>query len=132
MKKQLTCIVCPRGCQLTVNLEGPGAPTVEGYACKRGIEYAKQEAVRPMRVLTANMKASGCAQPFSVRTSAPIPKERILECAAALKRCRPKLPIRIGDVVVPDVLSLGVDIIATQSLDISDKLDSLVSIDSDQ
>jgi len=122
MTTELICINCPLGCRMSVTIRDKQPPLVEGNACGRGAAYALQEAVRPMRVLTANMKAKGCARPFSVRSSAAVPRERLLDCAAALKRCHPSLPIHIGDVVLTDFLGLGVDIVATQNLDFSPNL----------
>ena len=48
MKRELTCIVCPKGCQLTVELEGKKVLSVEGYTCKRGVAYAEAECTAPM------------------------------------------------------------------------------------
>lgn len=121
MTKELVCINCPMGCRMTVTLAGEAVEQVTGNHCKRGSEYAVQEAVRPMRVLTGNMKARGCARPFSVRTSGPIPKAMLLSCAAELKRHHPAPPIALRDVVLSDLCGTGADVIATQSVETSDE-----------
>ncbi len=108
---------------MSVIIQDNRQPLVEGNVCGRGRAYALQEALHPMRVLTANMKARDCARPFSVRSSAPLPKDQLPACAAALKSCHPPLPIHIGDVILADVLGLGVNIIATQNLDFSPNID---------
>ena len=107
MKRSLTCICCPKGCTVFVDAEDGRVLSVEGNGCEKGHAYAVQEAVAPMRVLTGIMRAEGCERPFAVRTDRPVPKERMRECAAALKRVRPKAPIRIGDVVIRDLAGTG-------------------------
>ena len=52
----------------------------------------------------------------SVRTRGDVPKERVLDVARA--RCRVHLtaPVHAGDVVIPNVLGTGVDVVATRSV----------------
>lgn len=116
MEKQLVCIICPMGCRLTAEIEDGKAVSISGQSCKRGEEYARQEAETPLRVLTGNMKAQGCPQPFSVRTDKPVPRDKLLACALELKQHRPAPPIAMGDIVIKDILGTGCDVIATQDL----------------
>ena len=114
MRKELTCICCPTGCAIRVETEEGRILSVEGNRCEKGRAYAVQEATAPMRVLTGIMRAEGCERPFAVRSDRPVPKERMLGCAAELKRHRPKPPIRIGETVIKDILGTGADIVAAQ------------------
>ena len=114
MKKEFVCINCPLGCRLSVQLDGDTVQEVSGNRCKRGADYARQEAVCPMRVLTGNMRAQGCERPFSVRSSGPVPKSMLLRCGQELKKIHPPRPVRMGDVVIHDILGTGVDVIATR------------------
>ncbi len=114
MDKSIVCIGCPLGCRLVAVVEGNTVRSVSGNACKRGVAYAKQEAVMPLRVLTGNMRARGCRLPFSVITDKPVPRHMLLACAAELKRHRPAPPIAMGDMVIRDILQTGCNIIATQ------------------
>ena len=41
--RELTCIGCPMGCALTVELNGSEVVSVTGQTCKRGEDYAKKE-----------------------------------------------------------------------------------------
>ena len=116
MEKQIICVGCPMGCRLTVEIEDGEATSVAGHDCKRGAEYARQEAVMPLRVLTGNMKAHGCTKPFSVRTDRPVPKELLLKCALELKRHHPAPPIAMGDIVIENLLGTGIGVVATQDL----------------
>lgn len=51
-----------------------------------------------------------------VRVSADIPKDRIFDVMDAIRTVTVTERIGRGDVVIPDVLGLGVDVIATSSL----------------
>ena len=114
MKKELICINCPLGCHMTVDIENDIVSHVTGNNCKRGKEYAAQEAILPMRVLTGNMRAKGCIQPFSVKSDGPVPKAMLLKCASELKNHHPEAPIVRGQIVITDILGTGVNMIATQ------------------
>lgn len=116
MERELVCISCALGCRLDVNIENGAVRSVTGNACKRGREYACQEAVRPVRVLTAVMKAQGLQKPFSVRTDKPVPKDMLLACARELQRYHPKPPIAMDDVIIENILGTGSDIVATSDL----------------
>lgn len=74
MTRELTCIVCPKGCQLTVELEGKAILSVSGHTCKRGEAYAVSECSAPMRTLTTTAPVmSGGVVP--VKTEGAIPKD---------------------------------------------------------
>jgi CxxC motif-containing protein len=116
MTKELVCIECPMGCRLTVTLEDNAVVDVTGHTCPKGPVYARQEAVRPLRVVTSLMRASNRERPFSVKTAAPVPKDRVLECARIIRNTRFPAPVRTGQTVITDVCGTGVDVIATQDV----------------
>ena len=112
----LTCIVCPRGCQLTVKFDSDGKISdISGYGCKRGITYAENECTHPVRTVTSTVKCEGGAI-ISVKTSDTVPKERVFDVMCEINRTLAKPGIKIGDVVIKNVLSLGVDVIATSNV----------------
>ncbi|MCR5452497.1 MAG: DUF1667 domain-containing protein [Lachnospiraceae bacterium] len=116
-KRNLTCIGCPMGCQLTVTLEDGKVMEVTGNTCKRGETYAIDEVTNPTRIVTSTVKVSGGNEAMvSVKTGSVIPKNKIFECASALKGVEVKAPVKIGDVIVPNVCDTGVDIIATKNV----------------
>ena len=115
-EKQCICINCPMGCHLTVTLNNGEVTSVSGNTCKRGETYGRQEATAPQRVLTCLMRAANRQKPFSVKTSAPVPKELLFRCADQVYRTRPDAPIAMGDVVIHDLCGTGVDVLATQDL----------------
>lgn len=116
MKRELTCIVCPRGCALSVELcEEDGKVkvlSVEGNGCRRGVTYAQSECTAPVRTLTTTVRTSGGGV-VAVKTAAPIPKEKMMEAMGVLARVTAKEPVKIGDTVVKNILETGVDVVAT-------------------
>ena len=116
MEKHLVCINCPIGCRLTVTIEDSKVCSISGNTCSRGEEYARQEAVEPLRVLTSLMRVEGREKPFSVKTSAPIPKRLLFDCVNEIFSHRAVAPIHVGDVILPNVCGTGCDVISTQEV----------------
>jgi len=113
--RNLTCIVCPRGCQLTVNFDSDGKiAEIIGNACKRGVTYAENECTHPMRTVTSTVKCVGGAI-ISVKTSDVVPKERVFEVMREINRVRADDGAKIGEGIIKDVCSLGVDVVATSN-----------------
>lgn len=114
--KELVCIGCPRGCQLQIESNGDGF-TVTGNTCKRGEAFAISEMTEPKRTICSVVKTAFPEAPvLPVRVSADIPKERIFDVMAQLRTVTVTERIGRGDVVIPDVLGLGVDVIATSNI----------------
>lgn len=117
MIRELTCIGCPMGCQITAELSESGEIlSVTGYTCGIGKKYAHEELTCPTRMVTALMEAVGNKMPLSVKTSQPIEKTKIFDCLAEIKRAKAQLPVHIGDVVIKGVCGTSVDIVATREL----------------
>lgn len=117
MEQTITCINCPVGCRMTVSLSDQGEYlSVTGNTCPRGAAYAKQECTLPERMITAVIPVPGCETPLSVKTSSPVPKQLISAVMKELSRAKVTLPVAIGQVILPDVLGTGSDIIATRNL----------------
>ena len=112
----LICINCPKGCHLTVE-EVDGEIKVSGNSCPRGMTYAINEMTNPLRTLTSSVgiDSEKCHR-LPVITSSPIPKGRIMDVMKALKGVEAKVPVKLGDVILSDVLGLNVDIIASKSI----------------
>ena len=115
MKKELTCIGCPMGCLLSVEMEDGTVTRVDGNSCLRGDSYAKQECTAPERMLASLMTTDG-AMPISVRTERPVPKASVFRCLAEMRATHPKLPVHIGDVLIENVANTGVSVIATRNV----------------
>ncbi|MFA4844013.1 MAG: DUF1667 domain-containing protein [Candidatus Margulisiibacteriota bacterium] len=115
MFRKITCIECPIGCQLEVNEEGGHVISVTGNKCDKGPVYAQQEIENPMRVLTTTVLAVGLEPKLvPVRTSRPIPKAKLMEAMAVIAKTRLTHPVKVGDVVIKDLLGLETDLLATR------------------
>ncbi len=111
MKRTLTCIACPLGCTLSVELEGKSVLSVEGNTCKRGREYAISECTSPVRTVTTTMKCKN-GDLVSVKTRKPIPKDKVFEAMEIINSTVATLPVCVGDVLIKDLF--GSDVVATQ------------------
>ena len=117
MTRLITCINCPVGCRMTVEMSGNGAfISASGNACPRGERYAAQECTCPTRVITAVLPVVGTSVPLSVKTSLPVPKDRISEIMGILSKTVISPPVAIGDVLIADVLHTGADVVATRNI----------------
>ena len=117
MTRLMTCIECPQGCRLTVEADGSRVISAAGHKCPRGENYAKQEVEAPMRTLTTVVRTKGLElKMLPVRTSKPIPKEKLLEAMEAVKRMTLTTQVKTGSVIAENILGLGADLIATREL----------------
>lgn len=111
MSKQInmTCIMCPMGCQLVVE-KSKKEIRVSGNTCVRGEQYAKEEVVCPKRILTALVKTQKGVLP--VKTTIAIPKEKMFDVVKEINSIKIKKG-KMGDIVIKNVLNLGADIVVT-------------------
>ena len=117
MVKTLTCVASPIGCTLSAQIETGEVVSVSGNTCKRGEAYAKTECIAPVRSLTTTVRVNGGAYPLvSVKSAAPLPKEKLLDCMALINQTQIDAPVTMGEIIIPDILGTGVDIIATNRL----------------
>lgn len=116
--KKLTCINCPVGCSLKVEMDGENVICVSGNTCRRGEIYARKEVTNPTRIVTSTVKVvNGTSGTVSVKTKEDIPKEKIFACVQALKGIEVQAPVHIGDVIFENVAGTGVDIVATRNVE---------------
>ena len=115
MIKKFVCIQCPRGCQLKVDTD---TMTVTGFSCPRGKEYGIHEATHPVRTITSTVLVTRGSLPrCSCKTSLPVPKEMIFDVMKEIDALRVEAPVKIGDVLIHDVLHTGSDVIATKNIE---------------
>lgn len=114
--REMTCIVCPNGCKLTVD-DSKEEIQVTGNLCKRGYAFAVTELTHPMRTICSTVRTAFPETPVvPVRVSAEIPKERIFDVMREINQVYVTERVGNGDVVIPDVLGLGVDVIVTSDV----------------
>jgi len=118
MKRTFTCIVCPNGCEIDAEYEGNQVLSVSGNLCPKGKTYVTQELTDPRRTIATSVRVTGGDLPVvSVRLTSAIPKNRIFDVMREIQRCALTAPVRIGDVVIENVLGLGSDVIVTKNID---------------
>jgi CxxC motif-containing protein len=114
---RFTCVICPTGCSITVSAPASGPLQITGATCKRGKEYAEQEYREPKRMLITTMRIDGGVLPvLPVRSDKALPKQRIFEAVQFVSTIALRAPIKMGTVVVPNLLNLGVDVIASRDM----------------
>ncbi len=115
MIRNLTCIVCPLGCQLQVEIEGDKVISVSGNTCKRGEAYGQDECTNPIRTVTSTVRCdNGRLAP--VKTDRTIPKEKIGECMRIINETVAHAPLAVGDVISEDIF--GARLVATANVEV--------------
>lgn len=112
--KELICIVCPRGCHLSVDEE---TLEVSGNSCPKGEEYGKNEVLSPMRTVTGSVAVvGGIHARLAVRTDKAVPKAKIFEIMDVLHSFTATAPIKRGEVLIENICDTGADIIASRNM----------------
>ena len=112
MTRELTCIICPRGCALKVELEDKKIISITGNSCPRGLVYAEDECLHPQRTVTSTVRCED-GRVISVKTDRAIPKDKVFECMKMINSATAHLPLSIGDVIISDVF--GANVVATEN-----------------
>jgi CxxC motif-containing protein len=116
-EQRLSCIVCPMSCEGKVILESGQIKEIVGFTCQRGINYARTEVTAPQRMLTTTVRITGGTLPLlPVISKTALPKDKIISCARCLSTVTVAAPVQEGEVIYPNVLNLGVDMVATRAI----------------
>ncbi len=117
-ERKIICIVCPLACNMTVAIDDEGnATSVTDNQCKEGKKHALNECEFPGRVLTTTvLTESNVCKLLPVRSNRLFPKDRLMECAHFLAKVKVKPPVKIGQIISPNILDTGADIISTEEL----------------
>ncbi len=119
MDRVITCIVCPKGCEITLQVKDGAVVRLNGALCERGETYVKQEIADPKRNIASSVKVIGGALPLvSCRLSDVIPKGEIFRVMDEIKGIAIKPPVRIGQILIENVAGLGVNVIATKDVEV--------------
>lgn len=136
IEQQVTCIICPRGCRLTVSgrIEVPEEKndtvrdsneiaritkdlSVQGNLCPRGVEYGKKEVTFPTRKVTSTVRINHSVfTRLPVVTKEPVPKDKVFEVMAAINKTSVNCPVRMGDLILQNVAGTGIDVIASRNM----------------
>ena len=112
-ERALTCIVCPKGCPLTVFFDDEGRITsVTGMTCKRGEKDAVDECTHPMRTVTTTVRLSD-GSVAAVKTDRTIPKELVFDAMKQINSVVAPCDVCIGDVVIDGVVGTDAKVVVT-------------------
>lgn len=121
--KNLICTVCPNSCPIYLDSK---TKEIKGNNCLRGRKFFFNETSSPSRIVTTTVKIfGGNKERISVKTSKEISKDLVFDCMHEIKKAYAKAPVKIGDIIIKNVLNAGVNIIATS--DVSRKVGLLSS-----
>lgn len=112
--RELTCVVCPAGCKITVTLNGTDVVSVTGNTCPRGKSYAESEVTNPVRTLTSSVVLTSDAgeKMLPVKTDRPIPKSTMFEAMKIIHKTKISSPVKTGDIIVKDFIEPGTNLVA--------------------
>ena len=113
MKRNLTCIICPRGCAMQIDLD---TMRVDGNSCPKGAQYAIDECTHPVRTVTSSVRVANRENTMvSVKTAHPVAKSHLFDVMKQIRAAKTLAPVKIGDIIVKDVY--GTDIVATKNIE---------------
>jgi CxxC motif-containing protein len=114
---EIICVTCPQGCVLKVKHEGDQVLDVLETGCKRGREYALGELQDPRRMVASTVRVTGGLHPLvPVYTRSAFPKPLISQLAKVLRQVEVTAPVKIGQVLLADVLGTGIDVVASRDM----------------
>ncbi len=117
VEKKITCIVCPIGCKILVKIEDGKCISIKGNKCKRGEEYAINEVLNPKRMLTTSVLVKDGVWPLvSIKTSKPVPKEKLFHVLQEVKKTVVLAPVTSGQIILKNAANTGVDVVATKTV----------------
>ena len=118
MEKELICVNCPMSCRLTVQMEDGKVVSVTGNSCPRGKAYAESECTCPSRILTTTVRIfGGIHRVIPVISEREIPLAKMMDAMDALRSVQVQAPVKVGDVILENILDTGVNIVASRSME---------------
>ncbi|MEE9401482.1 MAG: DUF1667 domain-containing protein [Dehalococcoidia bacterium] len=115
--KHFTCVICPIGCEIDVQLEDGNVVSTEGNKCAKSEEFVLQELKEPMRILTTTIRIRGAKWAMlPVRTNEPIPKRLLFKVIEELANIEMQAPVKVSDVIIGDIAGTGANIVATRNM----------------
>jgi CxxC motif-containing protein len=115
--KNITCIACPAGCRIEALYDGAKILSVSGNQCKKGVKFSEDEIINPRRILTTTVSINSASiSRLPVRSNIGAPKDKIMQMVAELKKVKVQAPVKMGDVILRNILASGVDIISSFSV----------------
>ncbi|WP_282706863.1 DUF1667 domain-containing protein [Natroniella acetigena] len=118
MKQELiTCISCPIGCDVEFEVVAGEINNIEGNRCPKGKDYVITEYFNPTRILPTTVRVKRGVLPLvPVKTEEPIPKKLLEKAMKELAKVELEAPVKLGDVVIKNILDTDVNVVATRDL----------------
>lgn len=117
MLKEITCIICPNGCEIEAEVEDGKVVSISGNLCKKGEDYLIQELTDPRRTIASSILVTGGTLPLaSVRLTKPIPKKDIMKAMEEIRKIKREAPVKAGEVVISGILGTDSDVVITKTV----------------
>ena len=114
--KNITCIECPKGCKLSIEIENEKVVKVSGNQCAKGDKYGRSEVENPMRILTSAVLSQGMLpRMVPVRTDKPIPKSKLVDAMERIKTIRLSKSVGVGEIIEKDFITPGTNLVSTRN-----------------
>lgn len=115
--KEIICVNCPKGCHVQVKIQQHNIISITGNACDKGEAYAKEEITCPKRILTTTIRIHHALhRVLPIISDAPIPLEIMGQAMQEIKKIEIEAPVSVNQVIVPNILDTGVNIIASKTM----------------
>ena len=117
MFRTFTCILCPNGCEITVEHKDGQVLSCTGNLCDNGVKYVKQELLDPRRTIASSVLVSGGDRPLaSVRLTDPIPRDLIFPMMDKIRTICLEAPVDPGTILLENVFGTGSNLITTSKV----------------
>ena len=117
MNKEFLCIICPLSCSIKIKSSKKKIISMKGFKCEKGREYVNKEFYFPKRTLTTTVLVKNGYIPLvSVRSDKELPKYLIFKAMEILKKKKVTAPVKIGQIVVKNILGSGINIVTTKNV----------------
>jgi CxxC motif-containing protein len=111
-----TCIICPKSCGITVH-DNDGKLSIEGHECKKGLAYAENEHLNPVRMLTSTVRLRyGNFKRLGVVGTKEISKSQMGACLTEIYKVTMDAPVKCGDIVIKNICGTGCDVVAAMTM----------------
>ena len=109
MQKNIICVACPMGCGVTVEIADNG-----DILSVTGNTYARTEITNPVRSLATTVKVEGgIYNVVPCKSAGALPKDKIMECMEVINAAQAEAPVKLGDILIENILGTGINIVAT-------------------
>jgi len=116
-EREIICVVCPNSCRLTVWKDSEDNVNIIGNQCARGITYGESEYLNPVRMVITTMRIEGASYPvIPVRSEQPISRSLIFQAIKLINQQVCQAPVKMGDILIENILGTKISIIASRSM----------------